>query len=121
MHSSLYFLVASLSLASAAPAVSNYQPRDVKSDIIDPWGVYGVKPQDSGSKRSIDIADLLKRQDPNNQQNTGDFKGLIPNCNDVDASTSTKNTEYSVDQGVKIPKNGKDDECTTGHNSDHCW
>ncbi|KAI5456845.1 hypothetical protein BGZ63DRAFT_434054 [Mariannaea sp. PMI_226] len=30
-------------------------------------------------------------------------------------------TGYSVDQGIKLPKKGKDDACTTGHGADHCW
>ncbi|EWY81981.1 hypothetical protein FOYG_14110 [Fusarium oxysporum NRRL 32931] len=32
-----------------------------------------------------------------------------------------KQTGYGVDQGVKLPKSGKDDACITGHNDDHCW
>lgn len=32
-----------------------------------------------------------------------------------------KQTGYGVDQGVKLPKSGKDDACITGQNDDHCW
>ncbi|KAH7150304.1 hypothetical protein B0J13DRAFT_499263 [Dactylonectria estremocensis] len=32
-----------------------------------------------------------------------------------------KQTGYGVDQGIKLPKKGNDDACTTGHDGDHCW
>ncbi|SCO91271.1 uncharacterized protein FRV6_15399 [Fusarium oxysporum] len=50
------------------------------------------------------------------------YREDIPDCNKEDPSFMIpKQTGYGVDQGVKLPKSGKDDACTTGHNDDHCW
>ncbi|RKK65343.1 hypothetical protein BFJ69_g16368 [Fusarium oxysporum] len=50
------------------------------------------------------------------------YRDDIPDCNKEDPSfMNPKQTGYGVDQGVKLPKSGKDDACTTGHNDDHCW
>ncbi|XXH01790.1 hypothetical protein Hte_008151 [Hypoxylon texense] len=47
------------------------------------------------------------------------FRDTLPGCGD-DPSFAPK-SGYKKEQGVKVPKNGKDDACTTGHNDDHCW
>ncbi|KAF5563779.1 hypothetical protein FPANT_14207, partial [Fusarium pseudoanthophilum] len=50
------------------------------------------------------------------------YRDEIPDCSSEDPSFMIpKQTGYGVDQGVKLPKSGNDDACTTGHNSDHCW
>ncbi|KAH9907216.1 hypothetical protein F4778DRAFT_799554 [Xylariomycetidae sp. FL2044] len=56
---------------------------------------------------------------PNNQEFYRDY---VPPCDEdpsyVDISHKSKHTRGD---GKKLPKDGKDDMCTTGHNSDHCW
>ncbi|KAI0179901.1 hypothetical protein GGR52DRAFT_217909 [Hypoxylon sp. FL1284] len=47
------------------------------------------------------------------------FRDALPGC-DFDPSYGGK-SGYMQGNGVKVPKDGKDDACTTGHNSDHCW
>lgn len=49
------------------------------------------------------------------------YRDAIPNCDNDPSFLIPKPTGYSVDQGVKLPKVGNDDACTTGHNNDHCW
>ncbi|EXL90039.1 hypothetical protein NOF04DRAFT_4227 [Fusarium oxysporum II5] len=50
------------------------------------------------------------------------YRDDIPDCNKEDPSFMIpKQTGYGVDQGVNLPKSGKDDACTTGHNDDHYW
>ena len=36
-------------------------------------------------------------------------------------ATSATASSWSVNEGYRVPKDGKDDRCTTGHGSDHCW
>jgi hypothetical protein len=118
MHSALVLLVALLSVASAAPAGVNQNDkitREVDHDIIDPWGQYGRKPDGTIRLRDADVIRLLSRQD------VGDFKGTIPDCGTTDPSLVQSNTAFAVDQGVKIPKNGDNDECTSGKGGSHCW
>ncbi|KAI0382383.1 hypothetical protein F5Y04DRAFT_45381 [Hypomontagnella monticulosa] len=59
------------------------------------------------------ITDLISRQSADS------FRDKLPGCGD-DPSYAKKSS-YKKDQGQKVPKQGKDDACTTGHNSDHCW
>lgn len=50
------------------------------------------------------------------------YRDQIPDCATEDPSFMIpKQTGYAVEQGVKLPKNGSDDACTTGHHDDHCW
>lgn len=50
------------------------------------------------------------------------YRDEIPDCSTEDPSFMIpKQTGYSVDQGVKLPRQGNNDACTTGHNDDHCW
>jgi hypothetical protein len=66
--------------------------------------------------RGQDLDSLIKRVDPKIYWNE------IPDCSKENPSLmTTKQTGYSVDQGVKLPRIGDHDACTTGHNNDHCW
>jgi hypothetical protein len=124
MHPSLALFIASFSLTSAAPAVVSGNERIVRQiddNIIDPWGEYGRKPDETINVRDVEVLSLLSRQNPNGENNVGEYIGNIPNCKDVDPSIEPLNTAYTVDQGVKIPRTGDNDECTTGSNKDHCW
>jgi hypothetical protein len=49
--------------------------------------------------------------------------GKLPSCsNDDDPSYNTGTTNYQPDQGTKVPKNGKNDNCDSGgKTADHCW
>ncbi|KAL4724359.1 hypothetical protein ACLX1H_008973 [Fusarium chlamydosporum] len=50
------------------------------------------------------------------------YRDEIPDCSKEDPSFMIpKQTGYGVDQGVKLPRMGNNDACTTGHNDDHCW
>ncbi|KAI1262937.1 hypothetical protein F5Y18DRAFT_429805 [Xylariaceae sp. FL1019] len=44
----------------------------------------------------------------------------MPGC-DNDPSYEKQRSVYNKEEGVKLPKAGDDDACTTGYNSDHCW
>ncbi|KAI2616775.1 hypothetical protein GGR54DRAFT_608849 [Hypoxylon sp. NC1633] len=59
------------------------------------------------------VMDLITRQA------TSTFRDKLPGCGD-DPSFAAKSV-YTKETGVKVPKQGSDDACTTGHNSDHCW
>ncbi|KAM7195060.1 hypothetical protein V8F33_006929 [Rhypophila sp. PSN 637] len=74
----------------------NSGPRD---GVIDPRGEFSTKP--SNTKRTPITGSNSKKTTP--------------------PTPSTRNQRYSVNQGYKIPKNGDDDECTTGHGADHYW
>jgi hypothetical protein len=122
MHSTMTTLLAAASLVAAMPT-QELQSR-AEPDyayILDPWNqVQAAAPAPAKLKRDSPILkEILERATPD-LQNTKDFRGFIPGC-DIDPSLVEKDTAYAVDQGVKIPKNGDNDECTTGHKSSHCW
>ncbi|KAH9993271.1 hypothetical protein F4779DRAFT_623521 [Xylariaceae sp. FL0662B] len=103
MRCTLPYLLACLSLVTAAP--STFDP-----ELID-----DVFARDLIGE--IDADALLKRTDIKS------YRDKIPGC-DKDPSwvkEKDKGTKYKVDEGIKIPKSGKNDACTTGHNNDHCW
>lgn len=104
--------------------------------VLDPWDEYG----NQQTKR--DLAHLTERQIVNGtgiasrtplrldilkeivkRSSIGEFRNYLPGCGD-DEDPSKKGTElpaWPVNEGVKIPKEGKDDECTKGSGGDHCW
>ncbi|KAI6083042.1 hypothetical protein F4821DRAFT_281377 [Hypoxylon rubiginosum] len=59
------------------------------------------------------LTDLIARQGAEK------FRDQLPGCGDD--PTFAPKSGYKKEQGKKVPKDGKDDACTTGHNSDHCW
>ncbi|KAI9682840.1 MAG: hypothetical protein M1820_010937 [Bogoriella megaspora] len=102
--------------------------------VIDPWGEYG------NQQAKHDLGPLTKRQIPNDvsvvsrdslhgdtltdfvkRTSIGEFNNYLPGCNDDSSSKNTPKPDLQVNQGVKIPKEGHDDPCTTGHGADHCW
>lgn len=48
------------------------------------------------------------------------YRDVIPGCKD-DPSFETTKSKFKKEQGVKIPKSGKDDQCTSGKGDNHCW
>ncbi|KAH6887134.1 hypothetical protein B0T10DRAFT_607888 [Thelonectria olida] len=105
MHSNLITALAFTSLATAMPA---------KREPISERALNGIISDLEARGETLDS--LIKRIDPKI------YRDEIPDCSVEDPSFMIpKQTGYSVDQGVKLPKNGKDDACTTGHNDDHCW
>ncbi|KAL9010217.1 MAG: hypothetical protein Q9173_004829 [Seirophora scorigena] len=104
--------------------------------VLDPWGAYGTQ------QTERDLAHLTERQIVNGtgiasrtplrpdilgeivkRTSIAEFKNYLPGCGD-DEDPSKKGTPipaWPVNHGVKIPKDGKDDQCTTGHRGDHCW
>lgn len=105
MHSNLVTVLAYLSLAAAMPA---------KRQPIDERGLHSIINDLDARGESLDS--LIKRIDPKI------YRDEIPDCSKEDPSFMIpKQTGYSVDQGVKLPRMGNNDACTTGHNGDHCW
>ncbi|KAH9897352.1 hypothetical protein F4778DRAFT_793454 [Xylariomycetidae sp. FL2044] len=137
MHSSLKYVAALASLAAALPGPA---PADPWAGVIDPWGQYGTKPHKvkrapiqispdgntdshhiiigTESFHSDEFIDHAKRATVENFAG-----GSIPGCDKTDnpSNTDVPKPKWKVNEGVKIPKSGKDDRCTTGHNGDHCW
>ncbi|EXL67137.1 hypothetical protein FOPG_16717 [Fusarium oxysporum f. sp. conglutinans race 2 54008] len=93
MRSNLVTVLACLGLVAAMPA---------KREPMDERAVKAVL--DGVEARGETVDQLIKRVDPKV------YRDEIPDC-----------SNYAVDQGVKLPKDGKDDACTTGNNADHCW
>jgi hypothetical protein len=105
MHSNFITALAFTSLAAAMPAKREPINERALNNIIGDLGARGET-----------LDSLIKRIDAKI------YRDEIPDCSSEDPSFMIpKQTGYSVDQGVKLPKNGKDDACTTGHNDDHCW
>ncbi|KAH7471573.1 hypothetical protein FOMA001_g13616 [Fusarium oxysporum f. sp. matthiolae] len=106
MRYNLITLLACLGLVSAMPA---------KREAMNERAVKAVL--DELEARGETVDDLIKRVDPKV------YRDEVPGCGkDNDPSYMIpKQTGYSVDQGVKLPKSGDHDACTTGHNNDHCW
>lgn len=137
MHYTIPFIVALASLAAALPTLK--QREDQWKGVIDPWGLYGRKPENR--KRSN--IELLEDSSTNstNFRIAGveyspdkllklakralieDFVGKIPGCYDDPSNLGTPKPNYAVNQGVRIPKTkgANDDACGSGHNGDHCW
>jgi len=140
-----YHVQAILALAYLAAAVPTPEPAsDPWADVLDPWGQYGKKP--GQSKRSdIEPIQLIDDSATNSStfsiggitftpnevmqhakrlNNIKNYVGKIPGC-DKDSDPSLAGADrkgpYKIDQGIRIPKSGKDDECTTGKGADHCW
>ncbi|KAM7190139.1 hypothetical protein V8F20_009869 [Naviculisporaceae sp. PSN 640] len=137
MHqSTIPTILALASLISAAPTPQeSSDSSDPWAGVIDPWGEFGTP--GTNSKRSTispgstndtvlisgiplttrQIQDLIKRE------SIADFRGKIPGCgrDDDPSNKDTPKPNWPVNHGYKIPKDGKDDECTTGHGKDHCW
>ncbi|KAF4951392.1 hypothetical protein FSARC_12922 [Fusarium sarcochroum] len=107
MRSNLITVLACLGLVAAMPA---------KREPMDERAVKAVLSELEARGESVDT--LIKRVDPKV------YRDEVPDCGKSENDPSfmiPKQTGYSVDQGVKLPKDGKDDACTTGHNNDHCW
>lgn len=124
-----------LALASLVSAVPTPTPQDPWEGVIDPWGQYGKLPSNYSKRSSIvtaedgavhiagetfshrQIRDLIKRE------SIADYPGKIPGCSAEDdpSNVETPRPGWPVNHGYKIPKDGKDDACTTGHGGDHCW
>lgn len=105
--------------------------------VLDPWGEYG----NEQTKR--DIAHLSGRQIVNGagvasrnslgrdvsreivkRASISEFKNYLPGCskdNDDPSKEGTPKPAWAVNEGVKIPKEGNDDQCNDGHYGDHCW
>jgi hypothetical protein len=106
MHQSLAATLFHLSLVFAMPAVKR-EPFDERA-LMELTGDL--------ESRGQTIDSLLKRVDAKI------YHDEVPDCSTEDPSfMMPKQTGYSVDQGVKLPKSGSDDACTTGHGNDHCW
>ncbi|KAM0342521.1 hypothetical protein ACHAPU_009495 [Fusarium lateritium] len=136
-----YSVALGLALASLAAAVPAPFPQDAatpdQSDpwagVIDPWGEYGHKPDNmkraniepvKGGYRigDLDIShdEVLKHA---KRSSIRDYAGKIPGCDSADdpSNVGTPIPGWPVNHGLKIPKDGNDDKCTSGHNADHCW
>ncbi|KAF5019435.1 hypothetical protein F66182_8564 [Fusarium sp. NRRL 66182] len=140
MQYTVAFGLALASLAAAAPAPQDPNtpdPNDPWKGVIDPWGIYGHKP-DTVKRANIEVirdektdktgyrigeldisGDELLEHAKRAGPTIHDYVGLIPGC-DHDPSYAAK-PGWAVNQGVKIPKDGKDDKCTHGVGGDHCW
>ncbi|KAJ3535406.1 hypothetical protein NM208_g7142 [Fusarium decemcellulare] len=117
---------------ASAPA----DPNNYWQDVIDPWGQYGQVPDtvkranievvgDEGGNSTdyrigeeLDISsdELLEHA---KRATVDDYVGLIPGC-DKDPSYAKK-PGWPPYHGVKIPKDGNDDLCTTGKGDAKCW
>jgi hypothetical protein len=107
MRSNLITVLACLGLVAAMPA---------KREPMDERAVKAVL--DELEARGETVDQLIKRVDPKV------YRDEIPDCSKSENDPSymiPKQTSYAVDQGVKLPKNGKDDACTAGNNADHYW
>ena len=138
MHYMIPSIVALASLAAAVPTPQEQAADDPWKGVIDPWGQYGRKPEntkrshiepldDSTHPTNIRIAgreyssdELLKLA---KRATIKDFAGKIPGCDDDPSNKDTPKPGWPVNFGVKIPKNqgANDDACGSGHNADHCW
>lgn len=103
-----HFILAALSclsLTAAMPALREAMDERAVQNIIDDLVLHGET-----------VDDLIKRIDPKI------YRDEIPNCDEEDPSYHIpKHTGYAVDQGVKLPRDGDNDACTTGTGADHCW
>ncbi|KAF5008058.1 hypothetical protein FDECE_5640 [Fusarium decemcellulare] len=117
-----------------APAPDD--PNNYWQDVIDPWGIYGQAPDmvkranieafgDKGSNSTdyrigeeLDISsdELLEHA---KRATVEDYVGSIPGC-DKDPSYAKK-PGWPPYHGVRIPKEGNDDQCTTGKGDTKCW
>ncbi|KAI1772143.1 hypothetical protein F4818DRAFT_189295 [Hypoxylon cercidicola] len=63
-----------------------------------------------------DLTELVSRATPEQ------FRDQLPGCGD-DPSYSTQKSGYKKDQGVKVPREGKNDACNdgSGNSAGHCW
>ncbi|KPM34369.1 hypothetical protein AK830_g12206 [Neonectria ditissima] len=143
MRYTLAFGLALASLAATAPAPQAPDapdPNDPWKGVIDPWGIYGHKPDmtkranievvrdesaHSGDFRIGDVSisghELLEHAKRATGPTIADYVGLIPGCDRDPSDSSVPKPGWAVNQGTKIPKEGDDDQCTTGHGGDHCW
>ncbi|KAK3330450.1 hypothetical protein B0H66DRAFT_469938 [Apodospora peruviana] len=57
------------------------------------------------------------------RESIADYQGKIPGCthDDDPSNVGTPKPQWDVNHGYKIPKDGNDDACTSGHGADHCW
>ncbi|KAL9115452.1 MAG: hypothetical protein Q9227_000773 [Pyrenula ochraceoflavens] len=100
--------------------------------ILDPWGQYGNEETKNITTRQVTngagtvsrtrlgrdmLREIVKRT------SIGEFKNYLPGCSSDDdpSKDGTPLPQWPVNHGVKIPKEGDDDQCTKGHNGDHCW
>ncbi|KAF5000036.1 hypothetical protein FGRMN_2046 [Fusarium graminum] len=107
MRPNLITVLACLGLVSAMPA---------KREAMDEHAVNAVLKELESRGETVD--QLIKRVPAKV------YRDVIPNCDLGENDPSfmiPKQTGYSVDQGVKLPKKGSDDACTTGTGDDHCW
>lgn len=137
MHYTIPSIVALASLAAAVPTPE--QQADQWKGVIDPWGQYGRKPENT-KRSNIELLDD-STTNPTNFRIAGleyspdellklakratikDFAGKIPGCDDDPSKKDTPKPNWPVNHGVRIPKNkdANDDACGSGHNADHCW
>ncbi|KAF5011255.1 hypothetical protein FDECE_2608 [Fusarium decemcellulare] len=50
-----------------------------------------------------------------------DYVGLIPGCDKDPSTIGAPIPGWAVNAGVKIPKEGDDDQCTSGSGGDYYW
>lgn len=137
MHYTVPSIVFLASVAAAVPTPE--QQADQWKGVIDPWGQYGRKP-DSAKRPTINLLDDSTTNSTNirvagieyspggplklaKRATIKDYVYKIPGCEDDPSKPDTPKPNWSVNQGVKIPKDkgAKDDLCTTGSGGDHCW
>lgn len=137
MHYTIPSIVVLASVAAAVPTPE--QQADQWKGVIDPWGQYGRKPE-SAKRSIIDLLDDSTTNSTNFRINgleyspdeplklakratIKDFVGKIPGCDDDPSIKNTPKPKWSVNEGVRIPKNkgDNDDACGSGHNANHCW
>ncbi|KAL9615801.1 MAG: hypothetical protein Q9160_009247 [Pyrenula sp. 1 TL-2023] len=116
------------------------QPNPWKdAGVLDPWGEYGneqtKRDLEHLTERQINDGVGIASRTPLSRSmlkeivkrtSIGEFKNYLPGCNkkkggDDPSLLGTPKPPYAVNQGVKIPKEGNDDQCTDGHYGDHCW
>ncbi|KAM7217488.1 hypothetical protein V8F06_007119 [Rhypophila decipiens] len=127
-------ILALASLTSAIPKPEQWEgPWD---GVIDPWGEFGTKPENvprsnvvfrrdgdiniAGETFTLDqIRDAMVKV--KKRDSVAEYPGNIPGCDSDPSAPGTPIPGWHVKKGYKIPKNGDDDECTTGKRGDHCW
>ncbi|KAF4463334.1 hypothetical protein FALBO_9848 [Fusarium albosuccineum] len=133
MQYTITFGLALASLAAAVPAPAPQDPAPDPNDpwkgFIDPWGIYGHKP-DTVKRADIEAVreelgmssdELLEHAKRAGGPTVEDYVGLIPGCDKDPSTIGAPIPGWAVNSGVKIPKEGNDDQCTSGSGGDHCW
>jgi hypothetical protein len=138
MHYTTLCIASFACLAATMPATGKRD--DPFARVIDPWGVVGTKSQhakrtkiglfDDGTinsttiriagedNSSSELLELAKRA-----TTVSSFLGTIPGCESGDdpSNKDTPKPGYQVNQGIRLPKSGANDQCTTGKGNNKCW